>query len=111
MRQMFGFGHARDIVKTDPTHRLKKEDIGGKEAERDRVLSEDEIRELARKIPDANLYRPSEYAVWIMLSTGCRVGDLMKATWDEIDFEARTWTFYPGKGQGPHQAYPHQADL
>jgi integrase len=97
MRQMFGFGYARDIVKSDPTHRLKKEDIGGKETERDRVLSEDEIRELARKIPDANLYRPSECAVWIMLSTGCRVGDLMKATWDEIDFEARTWTFTPEK--------------
>ena len=97
MRQMFGFGYARDIVKNDPTHRLKKEDIGGKETERDRVLSEDEIRELARKIPGANLYRPSECAIWIMLSTGCRVGDLMKATWEEIDFEARTWTFAPEK--------------
>jgi integrase len=97
LRQMFGFGYVRDIVKNDPTHRLKKEDIGGKETERDRVLSEDEIRELARKIPDANLYRPSECAVWIMLATGCRVGDLMKATWGEIDFEAGTWTFTPEK--------------
>ena len=97
MRQMFGFGYARDIVKNDPTHRLKKADIGGKETERDRVLSEDEIRELARKIPGANLYCPSECAIWIMLSTGCRVGDLMKATWDEIDFGARTWTFAPEK--------------
>ncbi|WP_434130687.1 tyrosine-type recombinase/integrase [Methylocaldum sp. GT1BB] len=97
LRQMFGFGYARDIVKHDPTHRLKKADIGGKETERDRVLSEDEIREFARKIPGANLYRPSECAIWIMLSTGCRVGDLMKATWDEIDFEARTWAFTPEK--------------
>ena len=97
LRQMFGFGYVRDIVKNDPTHRLKKEDIGGKETERDGVLSEDEIRELARKIPDANLYRPSECAVWIMLATGCRVGDLMKATWGEIDFEAGTWTFTPEK--------------
>lgn len=80
LRQMFGFGYARDIIKTDPTHRLKKDDIGGKETERDRVLSEDEIRELVRKIPDANLYLPSECAIWIMLSTGCRVGDLIKAT-------------------------------
>jgi integrase len=97
MRQMFGFGYTREIVKNDPTHRLKKDDIGGKETERDRILSEDEIRELARKIPGANLYRPSECAIWIMLSTGCRVGDLMKATWDEIDFEARTWMFIPEK--------------
>lgn len=98
MRQMFGFGYARDIIKTDPTHRLKKDDVGGKEVERDRVvLSEEEIRELARKMPDANLYLPSECAIWIMLSTGCHVGDLMKATWEEIDFEARSWTFTPEK--------------
>jgi integrase len=32
-----------------------------------------------------------------MLSTGCRVGDLMKATWNEIDLAARTWTFTPEK--------------
>lgn len=97
LRQMFGFGYTRDIVKNDPTHRLKKADIGGKEVERDRVLSDDEIHDLARRMPSANLYLPSECAIWIMLSTGCRVGDLMKARWDEIDLEARTWTFQPEK--------------
>ena len=97
LRQMFGFGYTRDIVKNDPTHRLKKADIGGKEVERDRVLSDDEIHDLARRMPLANLYLPSECAIWIMLSTGCRVGDLMKARWEEIDLEAKTWTFQPEK--------------
>lgn len=97
LRQMFGFGYTRDIVKNDPTHRLKKADIGGKEVERDRVLSDDEIHDLARRVPLANLYLPSECAIWIMLSTGCRVGDLMKARWEELDFDARTWTFQPEK--------------
>ena len=97
LRQMFGFGYTRDIVKNDPTHRLKKADIGGKEVERDRVLSDDEIIDLARRIHLENLYLPSECAIWIMLSTGCRVGDLMKARWEEIDFKARTWTFQPEK--------------
>lgn len=97
LRQMFGFGYTRDIVKNDPTHRLKKADIGGKEVERDRVLSDDEIHDLASRMPLANLYLPSECAIWIMLSTGCRVGDLMKARWDEIDLEAKTWTFQPEK--------------
>lgn len=99
LRQMFGFGYTRDIVKNDPTFRLKKADIGGKEVERDRVLSEDEIHDLARRLPLANLYLPSECAIWIMLSTGCRVGDLMKASWNEVDLEARTWTFQPEKDQ------------
>jgi integrase len=97
MRQLFGFGYTRDIVTADPTHRIRKADVGGKETERDRVLSEDEIRELARRMHGAKLYRPSEVAIWIMLSTGCRVGDLMKARWEEIDLDAGTWTFQPEK--------------
>ena len=97
LRQMFGFGYTRDIVKNDPTHRLKKADVGGKEVERDRVLSDEEIQDLSRRVPIANLYLPSECAIWIMLSTGCRVGDLMKARWEEIDFAVRTWTFQPEK--------------
>ncbi|TAN50624.1 MAG: hypothetical protein EPN21_08485 [Methylococcaceae bacterium] len=60
LRQMFGFGYARDIIRNDPTHRLKKADIGGKETERDRVLDENEIRELARKVSASKLYPPSE---------------------------------------------------
>ena len=97
MRQMFGFAYTRDIIQGDPTHRIKKIDVGGKETERDRVLSEEEISELAMKTGVANLHVPTECAIWIMLSTGCRVGDLMKATWSEIDFEDRVWTFSPEK--------------
>jgi integrase len=97
MRQMFGFAYTRDIIQTDPTHRIKKIDVGGKETERDRVLSEVEITELSLKITSANLHLPTECAIWIMLSTGCRVGDLMKATWSEIDLSGRVWTFSPEK--------------
>ena len=92
LRHMFGFGYTRDIVKSDPTYGIKKRDIGGKEVERDRVLSEPEIRELASKIESANMHKPTEYAVWIMLSTCCRVGEISKARWEHADFDSRTWT-------------------
>jgi len=97
LRQMFGFGFVRGIIEHDPTHRIQKADVGGKETERDRALDDAEIRELARKLPEANLYPPSECAIWLMLATGCRVGDLMKAEWSEVDLSARTWTFKPEK--------------
>ncbi len=99
LRQMFGFGYTRDIIKIDPTHRIKKADVGGRDGERDRRLSQPEVRDLSKKLALARLYKPTECAIWIMLSTGCRVGDLMKAVWQEIDFEARTWTFTPEKDQ------------
>ncbi len=92
LRQMFGFGLVRDIVKTDPTHRIRKVDIGGQEVERDRVLSEDEIRELGRKLPAANFFRATEHAIWLMLATCCRVGEISRARWQHVDFEAQTWT-------------------
>jgi site-specific recombinase XerD len=54
-RQMFRFAVDRDIIEFDPTSNLKKSKIGGKNVERDRVLSEDELRKLAQKLPDAHL--------------------------------------------------------
>ncbi|QJD29878.1 tyrosine-type recombinase/integrase [Methylococcus geothermalis] len=92
LRQMFGFAYVRDIVKADPTHMLKKADFGGKETERSRVLSEDEIFELKCKLPEAHLVLTTEAAVWLMLSTCCRVGELSKARWEHLNFEAATWT-------------------
>lgn len=107
MRQMFGFGLVRDMVKADPTHRIKKSDIGGKEIERDRFLSEDEIRELAEKMPSGHFHRSTECAIWIMLSTCCRVGEISRAQWSDVDPVTRTWTVPAehAKNQKAHVIY------
>lgn len=91
LRQMFGYGYAREIVENDPTHRLRKADIGGKEVERDRVLSEAEIHELHKTLPNAKLGKSSEIAIWIALSTCCRIGELLRAKWSDIDLKAGEW--------------------
>lgn len=91
LRQMFGFGYVRGIVESDPTHRTRKADIGGKEVERDRVLSEAEIKELQQIIPDAKLSKATECAIWIALSTGCRIGELLRAKWEDVDLVAGEW--------------------
>lgn len=107
LRQMFGFGYVRDIVKIDPTHMLKKADIGGKEIERDRVLSEAEIRELAGKLPEGRLMKATETAVWIMLSTCCRVGEISQARWENLDLENGCWTIpeHNAKNSRRHVVY------
>ncbi len=104
MRQMFRFGMGRGIVSEDPTTTLSKADIAGKDVERDRVLSEDEIRDLYKKIPDAGLLPSTESAIWIALSTACRIGELTNARWEHIDFDTRQW-FIPAensKNGKPH---------
>jgi integrase len=107
MRQMFRFAVDRDILETDPTAKIQKSKIGGKDVERDRVLSEDEISALAEKMPDAGFMKSTECAIWIALSTLCRVGEISKARYDDINFEQRIWNIpeYNSKNGKAHTIY------
>lgn len=91
MRQMFGFALDREIIHTDPTARIKKDRIGGKDVIRTRHLSESEIRELHAKMPEANFTHTTICALWIMLSTCCRVGEISRARWQDLNLDAATW--------------------
>lgn len=90
IRQMYGFGIKREHVEHDPTSILKRDDFGTK-VERDRVLSESEVRELALRLPAADMWDSSIGAIWIMLSTCCRVGEISQARIADIDLEAGEW--------------------
>lgn len=90
-RQMFRFAVLRDYLEVDPTGLVSKKSIGGANVERDRVLSADEIKELALKLPQANMAETSIIAIWITLGTCCRIGELLRTRWVDVDFEKKTW--------------------
>jgi integrase len=92
MRQMFRFAVSRDVIEFDPTASLSVAKMTTAPTERDRTLSEIEIRALARQLPDAHLLPSTECAIWIALSTMCRIGELSKAKFSDIDLELKTWT-------------------
>ena len=91
MRQMFRFAQDRDIIQVDPTATIRKAKIGKPEIPRDRFLTQLEITELHCKIPHANLSHSSEIGIYIALSTGCRIGELLKARWADVDLDLGTW--------------------
>jgi integrase len=91
MRQMFRFAVDRDVIEFDPTASLSVTKITTKPTERERVLTEDEVRLLKIKMPDAGLMLSTECALWIMLSTCCRVGELSKSQWKHINFKEKTF--------------------
>lgn len=91
MRQMFKFAVDRDVIEFDPTASLSVSKVTTKNTERDRVLSQDEIKLLNNQLPAAGLMPSTECAIWIMLSTLCRVGELSKAEWKHVDFDAKTF--------------------
>lgn len=92
MRQMFRHGLGRGIVETDPTLALSKKQAGGKETPSDRNLSLDEIRELSAKLLSSGLHAKTQAVIWLLLATGARIGELLKARWDDIDEETNIWT-------------------
>jgi len=91
MRQMFVYAVERDFIDADPTAAIRKKNIAGKDTERDRFLNDDEIKLLAEKLPEAGLLVTTRAAVWIVLATCCRIGELLSARWEHIDFEKKTW--------------------
>jgi len=92
MRQMFRFAVSRDLIEFDPTASLSVAKMTTAPTERDRTLSEVEIRSLARQLSNAHLLPSTECAIWIALSTMCRIGELSKSKFSDLDFELKTWT-------------------
>lgn len=90
-RQMFLYGVERDLITKEPTSSIRKSKVGGKSVPRERRLEEGEIIQLKEKMSTAKLLKNNEYAIWIMLSTCCRVGEITKAKWSEIDFDNGVW--------------------
>ena len=91
IRQMFRFAVTRDLLESDPTAMVSKKNIGGANIERERVLSEEEIRELARKLPLSQMIEMNVLAIWITLATCCRIGELLKARWNHVSIERNSW--------------------
>lgn len=89
LRQMFAYALNREIVAVDPTTAIQK--LKGADNEGERVLSPDEIRELAEKLPASGLSPRFQAGAWILLATCARVGELSRARWADIDLEAGKW--------------------
>lgn len=104
LRQMFQWAIRNDFAATDPTAGLVKSDFGGSSGPRDRHLTPDEIVELAQRLQASRmagpagrqrsipvLGLPTQAAVWVMLATMARVGELTAARWADVDEVAATW--------------------
>lgn len=90
IRQMYGYAIARGLLENDPTSHMKRDDYG-KKKERERVLSDAEVKELVKALPTAHMAKSAELAIWVQLSTCCRIGELSKAKWEHVDLDIGTW--------------------
>ena len=88
----------REWISRNPLDGTKRAKIGGKEPPRERTLSDPidpnkhELKELQAAMDKAKLQDQTKAALWIMLGTACRIGEITKASWADIDMENKTWT-------------------
>ncbi|MFL6631365.1 MAG: tyrosine-type recombinase/integrase [Massilia sp.] len=115
LRQMFTWARKRQpwrklLVDGDPMDLIEIEKIVSPgydlNNESDRVLSASEIIELwnilrqsehdyaltpNKRLAPQPLNKKTRYAIWIMLSTLCRVGEMTMAKWEHVDFSRKEW--------------------
>jgi len=104
LRQMFGFALDRDYIPADPTARIKKARLGA-DVERDRVLTEDEVIELFRRLPSSGLTDTAQLALMLQLGTLARIGEVLSARWENVDLTRRLWTLPETKNGRRHDIY------
>lgn len=104
LRQMFCFALDRDLVEQDPTARIKKSKIGP-DTERDRVLSEEELSDLFKRLGVSALLPNSKSALVIQIATLARIGEILSARWDDVDFTRRQWILPTTKNGRPHRIW------
>jgi integrase len=115
LTQMFAWGRKRQpwrrlLVDGDPMELIEIEKIVSPDYDlsnqSDRILSRGEIAELLtalrraedeyraapnKRLAPQPLEKKTQYAIWIMLSTMCRVGEMTMARWEHVDLSNAEW--------------------
>lgn len=99
-KQLFKHGLKLDLLDYSPAQAFTMSDAGGQEKSRKRILSLDELDLLftvLRKHRD-QFVRENYLAIALLVHLGVRKGDLIAATWSEINLEEKLWRL-PDRGK------------
>lgn len=97
VRKMFNWGMGEDLVPSNPCIGVK---APGKETQRDRVLTESELREVWAVLPIAAGMAPeTRLALQFQLVTAQRCGEALSLRWAEVDLAAGWWTIPAAKAK------------
>lgn len=102
VRALFRWVAERDEGIPDPTATLTTRAFGGRVKARERVLSRMEIVDLRDRLAAGVLPERITHAVWLLLATGARVGELSAARIADFDLQAREWHIGTTKTGRPH---------
>lgn len=107
IKQLFRFAVNTGRLVVSPAGALAVQ--GGRGVPRELVLADEDIQLLARRLSgqtgnrleDAVPYTLAR-AIWILLGTAMRVGELSKAQWADVDFKKKEWVLPDTKNGAKH---------
>jgi integrase len=104
IRKMFNFGIERSLIEGNPCDHVRQP---APNVQRDRILTQEEIRRLWTRLEDAQMSQASKIALKFQLVTAQRKGEIVNAEWSEVDFAARIWTIpaHKAKNGQAHRVY------
>ena len=94
IRKMFNFALSRGILELSPCVQIP---APSKENQRDRVLSDEEIRSIWLSLDDAGMIKKIQLALKLQIITGQRKGEIIGAEWSDLDLKEGWWTIHPWK--------------
>lgn len=93
---IFCYAIAHSKADIDPTYGLRGlPELKRPPVKHNRPLSRDELKELISALDNYSGQRATVIAVWLLLLTFVRTGELRKSTWSEFDIEGKTWRIPP----------------
>jgi len=91
-KQLFRFAQGRDDIQGNPADPLDPETLGVVNRACDRFLTPDEIAAFWKALDKSGATPTVRIALRLLLLLGVRSGELLRATWEEVDLEAAVWT-------------------
>lgn len=106
VKQIYGYANTHGEKVANPADSVGAASIATF-VPKDHALSPLEIRLMFIQLDSVATYPTIRLALRLILLTMVRKSELIQATWDEVDFEAATWTIPKQrmKGRKPHMIY------
>lgn len=92
IKQLFRFAQGRDEMAANPAAALDAGALGVVRNQCSRYLSPEEIDQFWKALDALSVTPTVRLGLKLLLLLGVRSGELLQATWNEVDFNAATWT-------------------
>lgn len=105
IKHVFQYAYGKGWVSSDPTIRITRKVVGGREKSREVVLSDDQLKDLIQVMRTDRFEVRTRVAVLVILLTGCRASEVLGIQKEEV--EGRWWTIPKErtKNKKPHKVY------